>query len=58
MPNEKPVCLACGGPAATGGPAPLCAQCSALAKKNQRGVKFEKAAERPPETLRTGEPPR
>lgn len=57
MPDDKPVCLACGGPAVTGGPAPLCAKCSALAKKNQRGVKFEKAEEKPVETLRTGEKP-
>jgi len=59
MPDEKRMCLGCGErPAVTGGPAPLCAQCSALANQNKRGVKFEKAAELPPETLRTGEPPR
>lgn len=58
MGDETQMCLACGEPAVTGGPAPLCAKCRALADKNKRGVKFEKAAEEPPETLRSGEPSR
>ena len=43
-------------PAVTGGPIPLCSPCSTLAKENKRGVKFEKDV-KPPDTLRTGEPP-
>lgn len=55
---DKQMCLGCNTrPAVTGGPAPLCAECAAIAEKNKRGVKFEKDVE-PPETLRTGEEPR
>ncbi len=43
MADEKQMCFGCGTQlAVTGGPVPLCAECSALAEKNKRGVKFEK----------------
>lgn len=42
MADEKQMCFGCSTqPAVTGGPVPLCSRCSALAKKNKRGVKFE-----------------
>ena len=54
---DKQMCLACNiRPAVTSGPIPLCSACSAIAKDNKRGVKYEKDA-KSPDTLRTGEPP-
>jgi hypothetical protein len=55
---DQQMCMACEKrPAVTKGSTPLCARCAALAKGNERGVKFEKGEESSPNTLRTGESP-